>query len=463
MEKAEVVKAIEEEQKKIEEEEEIKKELKMNEVIKKYQEDIKKLEEMMETKRETTIVKEDMEILEMDEEGNISVKQTPFKKGEEITQKEIESQKNNLLKKLEEKEQKFREMREVQSRKKKQQTAFDTYLKALEEKFINYYPQIVEANSIAEFLNRRIKFIPFIAYMYSQNKNPTTDEIRKCIKIKVVNEELGYIYIWDLDTFDNRVSMFQEVIDYFFQENAILYNEQENDPFWDPPSLVYYAEGVSKQKEIIYRFDLKKDIILSSYIGENGIISMEIVPCDETGGMLEEDDLDDIDTPEDLIEKNMPAHFIIKFNTIKFTQESLMGLKFVIKCEVNSDNGVEVISTEENTISNMEMALNFEKLILVSKVTPEIINHYVEKLFKVEIYIENTEKVEKLGRMDSPVLKDTAKPTKVTDFQTRPSVIGKRMTRPSKALNKNDKKMTRMRKGTKGGKAGQNKKDCMIF
>ena len=122
MEKAEVVKAIEEEQKKVQEEELIQKELQFNEEIKQYQEMIKKLEEMTETKRETTIVSEDVNIVEMDENGNITVKEAGFKKGDQITQEDIESQKQAIAKKLEEKEVKFRQERERETRKKKTTT-----------------------------------------------------------------------------------------------------------------------------------------------------------------------------------------------------------------------------------------------------------------------------------------------------------------------------------------------------
>lgn len=65
-------------------------------------------------------------------------------------------------------------------------------------------------------------------------------DISNILKVKVLNYEEGWVNYWDLNKFENRLDLMQESIEYFFDHNALNY-DQTNDPFWDPKEYYYYA------------------------------------------------------------------------------------------------------------------------------------------------------------------------------------------------------------------------------
>ena len=476
MEKAEVIKAEEEENKKVQEEETKQKDLIHIEEVKKLQEMIKLLgeeqEKMQETKRETTIVSEDMGMVVMDEEGNVMVKsEGALKKGEEVTKADIASHKDALLKELVEKEANYERDRKLQKKEKKQQEVLEQQVNILKEKMIQYFPQVVEANLIAEQLKRQIEFVPFIAYMYNENKNVPYEVIRQVVKIKVINNEQGYIYIWSLDTFDNRLTMIRDAMNHFYDYNEILYKQQEDDPFWDPHELIYFAEGVAKVKDIIYRFDLRRTIKITTYEGEVGSLEFSMTPCDEIGQPIDEEDLDEIDNPEDLIENDMPCHFMLRIHKLNLLRGTTLNLKYRVQCELLTGEGVVTFETEPELIRHLEIPINWSKLVLIPKVTNEIINYYIEKLVRFNMFIENTEKIPKLGKLASPVLKKEKVISTEMDFKLKSEFrppIRNRLASKKPA----EKKLTRTRgktrtrrqsKKTTTGTSAQNRGKCRVF
>jgi hypothetical protein len=472
MEKAEVIKAEEEEQKKLEEEERKKEEEKHQEEIRQMQEMIKKLEQeqkkMEEAKRETTLIKEDMGMVMMDEEGNVTVQaQNPDQQNVEITKEDLAERKNQLFSMMEKKDKLFLENRKREQREKKKEEAMKKQRNVMEEKMIQYFPKVIEANCIAEQLNRRIEFVPFMTYRFNQNKEVRDDYIRQIVKIKVINKEDGHIYLWDMDTFDDRFSMIQEQMNHFLEYNELLYEKQEDDPFWDPPGLIFYGEAVAKIKDIIYRFEVGRALKLTSYEGEVGTLEFHMEPCDETGNPMDQDDLDDIDNPEDLIENEMPAHFKISIKKLKFENGNTLNRKFRVKMDLLGGNGMETLSTDTELIRHLEVPMKFNKMVLIPEVNKEIIAYYMDKLLRFHVFIESTEKVDNLGRKPSPILKKEKVITIQNDIgmiSENRFILKNKLQNPVKVKSKAPKpKPTKNKKMLKKGKGKGGKKDCRIF
>lgn len=59
-----------------------------------------------------------------------------------------------------------------------------------------------EANTIADELNRRITFVPFLGEKIDKN-----DLVQK---IKVINKEEGWYNLWSLEKFDDRLELMKE-------------------------------------------------------------------------------------------------------------------------------------------------------------------------------------------------------------------------------------------------------------
>lgn len=91
----------------------------------------------------------------------------------------------------------------------------------IEQKLMNYYPKIKEANEIADCLHRRILFFPFVD---SINLMPVSaegsgNEEDLIVKVKVVNKEEGWLYYWSLERFEERLELMREALDNYFNFN----------------------------------------------------------------------------------------------------------------------------------------------------------------------------------------------------------------------------------------------------
>ena len=409
MEKADVMKAEEDELRKQQEELDKQKEQKHQEEMQKLQDMIKKFEmeqeRMEQSKRETTMVKEEMGIVMMDEEGNVTVqKEEVAQEAVEMTKEDIKDRIAELRKMKEQKDLQFIENRKEEEKRTRLQEAMGKQRKVIESKMIQYLPKVIEANCIAQQLNRRIEFVPFLTYRFNQNKEVRDDYIREIVKIKVINCEDGYIYIWNMDTFDNRFSMIQEQLNHFLEYNELIYDKQKQDPFWDPPGLVFYGEAVSKMKDIIYRFETGRKLKLTSYEGEVGMLEFKMEPCDETGNAIDEEELDEIDNPGDLIDNNLPAHFKLSIRRLAFKSGNTLNRKFQINVKLLTGEGEELFATQPELVRHLEVPVDWTKLILIPTVTRETISYYMDKLLRFNVYIESTEKVDKLGRRPSPIV-----------------------------------------------------------
>lgn len=477
MEKAEVIKAEEEEQKKQREEEQAKKEEQHKEEIKRFEEMIKKMEEerikMEESARETTLINESMGMVLMDEEGNVTIEsEKGMANGGQITvtKEDLQAKMDKLQEMKDKKEKEFIRRRKEENKKQKVQDAMKKERKVLEEKMIQYFPKVIEANCIAEQLNRRIEFLPFITYMFNPNKNIQNEFIRQMVKIKVINHEEGYVYIWDMDTFDDRFSMIQEIMNHFYEYNELIYEKQDEDPFWDPPGLIFYGEAVSKMKDIIYRFELEGKQIITSYEGEVGSLEFKLQPCDDTGKVLDQDDLDDIDHPGDLIENNMPAHFKISINSLKFSSGITLNRKFRVSMDLFTEEGYVTHSTEPELIRHLDVPMKWSQLVLIPKVTREIIAHYMDRLLRFNVFIESTEKVHKMGRLPSPIVKKEKKinvDNQMGMLSENRTILKNKIKNPKPAKLHLPKGEPKTRKSKMSKNKGKNKKggkkDCRIF
>ena len=104
-------------------------------------------------------------------------------------------------------------------------------------------------------------FVPVNTIWILNYKN--VDE-KKLINVKVINNEEGWVNYWTLDKFEDRLSLMEEAIEYFFDNNEIMYDEF-NDPFWDPKEYFPYAEGICLLKGVLYRFNTVVTVGLIGY------------------------------------------------------------------------------------------------------------------------------------------------------------------------------------------------------
>ena len=124
------------------------------------------------------------------------------------------------------------------------------------------------------------------------------------IKIKVENHELGYCYFWDLETFSTRYYMIKDLLEEYHMTNAIPELKQNDDPFWDPPAHLRVGEGYLKLMSLAYLLDNPVELIIVGDEGEAGLLEVNLIPTNNNGEPLEEDDSifeEFIDDPNELI------------------------------------------------------------------------------------------------------------------------------------------------------------------
>lgn len=89
--------------------------------------------------------------------------------------------------------------------------------KKLEDKMYKINPNVIEANLIAQELNRNINFKLLINFQYVDIEElKFLDKNKINAKIEVINHELGYSYHWDIEKFTLRYILIRELLDQYY-------------------------------------------------------------------------------------------------------------------------------------------------------------------------------------------------------------------------------------------------------
>ena len=378
-----------------------------------------KQKELLENEKK---LKENFEIEKKQYEEMIKQKQQDFERSLLILEKEMGERENKQKEKAQEEKELEKEdiIKQIEIEHKTKELEFIVRMNKLkkegeilkstqfinqkiENNLIKYYPKIKEANTISEALNRRIKFIPFVASLNLltslNDKNKQTDLI---VKIKVENKEDGWINYWSINKFEERLEIMREQIEDFFNYNTI---DDQEDPFWDPQELFLYARGFCILKNNLYRFAIDHKVGLLGYEGDIGYLIVRLVPVDYEGKeILEDEELEDlIQEPCDLITHNFSCHMMVVFEKlIVYNISELIGKKCNFSYEILTMNGVEFFQTPNYVIKDNQVNLDYTQFINVEKVDNEIIDYYMNKKLQIKFYVEDFSVVEAHGKLPPP-------------------------------------------------------------
>ena len=277
----------------------------------------------------------------------------------------------------------------------------------LKTNLIRFYHKIKEANIIATELNRRINFVPFVASINllctANDKNYSSQDM---VYVKVINKENGWVNYWSIDKFENRLQLMNEKLDYFFTSNIVDY--EDSDPFWDPKEYFLFGRGMCMLKNILYRFELEQKVGIIGYQGDLGYIMVKLIPINDEGDIIQDEDLEEeIEEPDDLIKNGLSCHYKIELKKLfLYDFKKLEGKNCYFELEVLSGKGIEYFSTPHFEIKNNLTTLFFSQFINIQKVDLDIIDFYMEKKLQVRFYVEDMEIVQAEGKMKPPVVND---------------------------------------------------------
>ena len=276
----------------------------------------------------------------------------------------------------------------------------------IENHLFSYYSKIREANLIAKELHRNIEFQPFVKSINLLNTvNKREVAIENFVNVKVINKEDGWINYWTLEKFDDRLSMIKEAIDYYFSRNQIKYT-QEDDPFWDPEEFFLYGQTFSMAKNVLYKFELTHKIGIVGYEGDIGHFNISLIPIDDDYKPINEEEIEEeIEDPEDLIKKNISAHFKIVIDQITFYHiESLQNKSAYLQYEVMEYPDTKEYRTMEFIINDNQLNLGYKQNVKIPKVTKDLLWFYMNENIIFRLYVRGIEEVKKVGKTAPPII-----------------------------------------------------------
>ena len=292
----------------------------------------------------------------------------------------------------------------------------------LEMQLINYYPKIQEANAIADLLNRNITFHPFIASINTIVRGGLSSN-RPIVQVKVANQEQGWNNFWSLEKFEDRLVLMNDIAEHFLSQNEIAYlHSPEMDPFYDPKEFFLMARGVLLTKPILYLFDIEEKVELFSYDGLIGYLRVKVFPLNSQGQKMTEDDLDaildrydldDID-PITIKKHGIPINFRIRLEEfVLYRQQGFEGKQARIEFELMGNDGdrnsVHKFETEIWKIEQKSKTLDFEKQMLIQDLNVQLQYYYLEQNLVFQFYIDEMQKVQKLGKNPPPIISEEIK------------------------------------------------------
>ena len=171
--------------------------------------------------------------------------------------------------------------------------------RVLYSKVARCFPLINESNLIASDLGRHVKFTPKLLNVLPDDVTSENDldpeNWEKILKIEVANSDYGLIWLWDVEKFEDRLSMMKEMLEEYQRMTHVTPVPPEDDPYWDPPEEHLIGKAYYSLKALGLLFDNPFDLhIISTQGGDAGTLKMNINP-------IEIDEEDCPEAPEEVV------------------------------------------------------------------------------------------------------------------------------------------------------------------
>ena len=304
----ELQKEIELNNKKAIEENERKKQEEINQLKKGLEEEFTKKKNEMEEQLKKQLENYENQLKEMNQNVEKQRLEQERKNQEKLLKEKIEALELEKAKKKREFEiREKNELARLENLKKNQEFVHKS--EKLENTLMNILKKISKMKIIINELQRRINLE---ATLQKDLKEQLEDEnSTPNIIIRVENYEEGTVYYWNTETFHNRYDLMKDLFNKYNDEELDILNlKNEDDPLWDEskPNLLGYA--FYKLEPICYLMSNESEIGIISNDGIiNGEITIDIIPHDDSGNEYDEVP----EQPNELIGQNLSY----KVNIIK--------------------------------------------------------------------------------------------------------------------------------------------------
>ncbi|KAL5006291.1 hypothetical protein ScPMuIL_015097 [Solemya velum] len=244
----------------------------------------------------------------------------------------------------------------------------------LQEDLILMLPMVNEANAMSEELDKKVKFD--IALVSPQARGVRDGRTEVMVKMKNLGN--GNEWMWDRNKFTNRKFLMQEMYQNFIDGDDDWDLPQDKDPFWEPadiPQLIGTVQCILQS--LSYNIDLQEKLVITDYKGnQQGMLSIEIDPCDSKWDKVKEDDF--VEYPEEQVGK--PVFFKLKIvNALGIPNnmdKTYCQFKFYL--DDNTEKTAEV--------SGMNPEFGFEKKFTYKPATKQFIEYLTSSTLVIEVW-----------------------------------------------------------------------------
>ncbi|RWS30831.1 kinesin-like protein KIF28P [Leptotrombidium deliense] len=252
----------------------------------------------------------------------------------------------------------------------------------LNKDLLEVLPGIEVANAIAEELDKNVRFeIMLVSPQYLAKNNERTE-----VFVKVYSDETEQEFEWSKEKFLNRLYVMKEMYQNYEQGQEDWDLPEERDPFLEDASAETRIGSVQVYLQpLAFMVELKEQLELLDYKGKDvGIINIEIVPCSHNGREFAE--LDDIfvDSPSELIGKDM--HFVIKINNCRGLPSRFTDIFCTYQIFLDEETRTEVISETSNP------DFNHKKMFSFTPATQQLIDYLKDEPLLIQVFGKQTGK-----------------------------------------------------------------------
>ncbi|KAH6931565.1 hypothetical protein HPB50_025262 [Hyalomma asiaticum] len=229
----------------------------------------------------------------------------------------------------------------------------------LNRDMIEVLPKIDEANAMSAELDRGVHFEILLVSPQLLGKQLGRTEVY--VKAKYFKAEQEFD--WTKEKFLNRVFAMKEM--YSKYENGEQWEvDEERDPFLEDPNTEVRIGTVQVYLQpLAYMVELKEQLEIINFKGEEvGIINVEMIPCSETGHEYTEQENVFLDSPGDLVGRDL--NFVVRilhcrslpkrFTLVEYLSDSYVAISLW---------GIQVVPVPEEGIRPKGRALkqNFQE------------------------------------------------------------------------------------------------------
>jgi len=226
----------------------------------------------------------------------------------------------------------------------------------LREDLADLMPMVNEANAISQELDKKVSFEVTVVSAKARGLSEGRPEPYVVMK----DLQTGVEYLWPKAKFINRKYVMDEMYENY-EDGDDWQLEDEKDPFTESRDVESLIGCVAVPMQSLgYVLDMREQLSITDYKGkEIGYLNVEVVPLNDKGKEITEDDDIFIDDPKQLEGKKLD--FVVRIQSAKGVPKRYTDIYCKYSMYLEVDIKTAVISGTRNPEFNFERRFTFEQ------------------------------------------------------------------------------------------------------